>query len=230
MPEKPALRPDLVADARAETERIKGMQPVIVTNPEEMPAAQEFIRDVATDKRRLEDHRKAEKSFWLDGGRLVDSLFKPAIDHLDRIEAETKRSVLAFQRAQEKAAREAEAREQAAAEERRLALLAEAEAAEDAGNHGDARWLRADAHLQAAPVLPMVAPLTEGISKRVVWHAEIVDFVALLKAAGEHPGLYASFLSANLQALNAAARTQGDALRIPGVKAVAEETLAARSR
>ena len=60
-----------------------------------------------------------------------------------------------------------------------------------------------------------------GARYALLYSAEVVDLLALVKAvaAGTQPLAY---LEANLPALNAAARTQKDAMRIDGVKVVAK--------
>ena len=68
-----------------------------------------------------------------------------------------------------------------------------------------------------------------GVSTSQRWHAEIIDLKALVRAVGEGKASI-EFLEANLVALNGLARALKGTMNIPGVRAVAEPTVSARTR
>ena len=75
---------------------------------------------------------------------------------------------------------------------------------------------------------PTVAPVA-GISTREIWSAEVTSVVQLAAFVGAHPE-YANLLAPNMTALNGIARSLKSALKIPGVRAVSQTNVAARTR
>lgn len=151
---------------------------------------------------------------------------------LDAYEAEQRRIAEEKQRA-------AEAEARRLAEEKALqdAIMAEeaAQAAAEAGDDEAAEQMQAE----AAAILdePVLAPVVHiapevakvnGVSSRQNWKAEVVDEMALIRHVAAHPE-WAHLLSPNMVALNGLARSQRDALRIPGVRAVAETVRSVRT-
>lgn len=161
-----------------------------------------------------------------------------------------KRSVVSFEAEQERIRREAErrAREEAArmererqeqirraeeearqrAEEEKLAAAVEAEAegapAEDVEAILDAPVHVAPVVVFTPPIVTPVVPQTferaAGVSKpRENWSAVVDDPLALIRYVAEHPDCI-EFLTPNMPALNAQARSKKLGMSIPGVRAV----------
>lgn len=138
---------------------------------------------------------------------------------------------------------EAEAQATAAAEEARLrkeagdVRLAEAVAAEQAGDIETAtRLLEAPVDVLpviAAPVfvppVQIAAPKAEGVSFSTTWSAELVSLPALVRAAAAgHQGAMACLTFDQVRA-NGLARSLKDTMAIPGVKAVPKRGTATRT-
>jgi hypothetical protein len=132
------------------------------------------------------------------------------------------------------ASRDWEIRETARAEQERLdqeralkaaqetAAIADAEAAEDAGDPELAERIIEEAAEAPAPMViaaPRVAHV-EGVSTRKRWVAEVHDLAALQKYVGAHTEAAGDLLFPNMPALNARARALGASLKIPGVHPV----------
>lgn len=128
----------------------------------------------------------------------------------DRYEAVQRRLAEEKRRAEEEKARQAE-------EERRLMEAIEAE--EDGDTAEAEALLEEPVETPVVHVEPETAKV-QGVTARVRWKAEVVDLVALIKHVAEHPE-WQHLLTPAMPALNGLARSQRDALNLPGVKAVA---------
>ncbi|MDD2858877.1 MAG: hypothetical protein PHU75_09410 [Candidatus Nanopelagicales bacterium] len=99
--------------------------------------------------------------------------------------------------------------------------LAEAQAAQDAGDAEMAEALIAQPvvvqPVKAAPAVPKIA----GVVYRTTWRAEVVDLAALVRFVAATPA-FANLVLANMPALNSLATAQKGAMAIPGVRAVSE--------
>lgn len=137
--------------------------------------------------------------------------------------------------AQRKAEAEARAAEERARQEAEAKRAAEAFDAACDGDEEKAKEVLA-APVKVEPVaVPRVvmAPVkpaaqVAGLSSREVWSAEVVDLDALLKFCGENPAIGRTLIQPNLSTLNALARAEKAALKIPGVRAVSSVSTAVR--
>ena len=142
-----------------------------------------------------------------------------------------KRSLSAYQDAEQKRQREEAARieaEQKAAEEE--SRLAEAEELEKAGEHEAAAQVLDEPIVTAPPPAPAAsAPKVKGVSMRETWSAEVVDLLKLVKAvaAGTVP---LAAVQANGKVLNEQARSLKAELRWPGIKVHRGTSVAAGGR
>lgn len=123
------------------------------------------------------------------------------------------------------AARLAEQEARRQEEERKLA---EAQAAQDAGDAG-----LADAIMDEPIEVPVIAPapavaVVAGVSTSQRWSAEVIDKMALIRYVAEHPE-WASLLDANTPNLNRLAVSQRSEMRLPGVRAVSTTVRAVRA-
>jgi hypothetical protein len=148
---------------------------------------------------------------------------------LKRAEAELKSKMARWLADQERIRLEEERRLREAAERAQAeALEAQLEAMEAAG----ARPEEIAVAIRQAEMMPVVAPRLEapesqGIARRKTYKAHVYDLGALIRWVAEHPA-QENLLAPNQSALNAMARAQGSALRIPGVRVVVEESVAVR--
>lgn len=146
--------------------------------------------------------------------------------------AEAERVRLEQERAAAEAAeREARARADAAlAQGDTDAAMAAIAAAEEANATAAEAAERAElAEIAPTIAMPAATPKAAGISTRQTWKAEVVDFAALVKAAGERPELLA-YLQPNDSAIAGVAKALKGETRIPGVRVYAEESLAVRRK
>ena len=157
----------------------------------------------------------------------IMQLFKPAAGRLQKAEEAIKNAMLAFSQDQESKRRKAQAKlDEAAAKEReRLDTLADTQRERGQDKRAEATEQRAE----SVPALTVTAPAPKvaGIGTRRTWRAEVIDLRALARAVADG-SVPLSFLAPNMAELNAAARLQRDALAIPGVSAISEDTIVAR--
>jgi hypothetical protein len=155
-------------------------------------------------------------------------LFQPAVDRLAQAETTIKGAVLTYTREQERLRREAQAELDAAAERERVHLLKQAETHEQAGKDGRAETLRDRAETVQAPTVAAAEVPRGAVHIKTTWHAEVTDLAELARACAEGR-VPLELIQPDMTTLNAQARTFKDKLAIPGVKAVSEEGVAARS-
>jgi hypothetical protein len=85
------------------------------------------------------------------------------------------------------------------------------------------------------PLMPIMAPPMPAVPKIAgqsyvdVWSAQVVDFNALLRYVAEDPGARGHMLAVNQPALNQIAKSMKASLKIPGVKAVCQQTVRGRA-
>ena len=201
---------------------------MMVRDVPEHEAALTAIRDLRSAEKRVEDAFGEPKSAAHKAHKAISELEKKILDPLvkarkvlgakcDLYEGEARRKAEEERRAQEDAARRAE-------EERKLL---DAIAAESDGNADEAEAILAEP--VAVPVIPLrpAVAKVEGVSTRQAWRAEVCDLLALVRYVAEHPE-WIGLVEPNGPALNALARSQRDAMAVPGVRAVAETIRAAR--
>jgi len=157
--------------------------------------------------------------------RIMD-LFARPVQLLADAEFAIKRGLLGYQREQERirAEEEARLREQARKEQERL--LARSQRASAAGKDEMAEVLEEQASMVPVPIVVSDTPRISGLSTRQTWHAEIVDWTALIRAVAEGhvPDIV---LMPDMTILNAQARALKTALNYPGVRAVSDSVVAA---
>jgi hypothetical protein len=138
-------------------------------------------------------------------------------DKCSEFEREQERIRLEEQRLLEEAARKAE-------EER---VLAEAAAAQDAGDYELAEQIVSeDIEVPVVKVEAKTAHV-DGVSSRTLWSAEVTDKVALLEFVLANRQ-FANLIEPNTSALNALARSLKAEFKIPGVRAISKTSRAVR--
>lgn len=221
--EKPA---GLVAKSRADV--------LVITTDEQYTVANDQGREIAKKLREAEVERKRLKEPSLEGGRRIDKFFAdltaPWQAALDAI----KKAMGVFERAKEAERRrlEAEAREKAAAEQRRLdaLALANAQRAEDAGHHEKAEEVLANVPTVPVPVVAPLTPEVAGSYSTKRWKARLdptmqpeMALRALARAVTEGKAT-PNLLLLNEVAANKLAGALGVEMKIPGVEAYQAES------
>jgi len=170
---------------------------IVVTNAEESEAAGQFLRGIKTLQDLIVDKFAEPKDASNKAHKSIVAMEKEHLQPLKDAENIVKKQLSAFLVAEE-ARRQKE----------------------------QAKLLKNAKQGQEVVVLDEVAR-PAGVQLRETWRAEVVDFMALVKAvaAGKAPP---SYLLANEPLLNQQARALKAELRLPGVKAVKEAGVAAK--
>lgn len=218
--------PDL-APVKAEVSGIvEAAKAVTIATTEERNEAAVFERALIKKEKSITDHYKpikksldAHKRVILEQERGYLAPVKEARDILKQTELlwDTEQQRVADEQ-EKKIAAELCRRE----EEKRLAA---AEAAQEAGDEE-----KVEAILERpieTPKINLQPPKAPGQSVRTTWKAEVVDFPKLLVHIAANPAL-AHLVQPNEQAIRAMARTQKDALNLPGVRVYSEKSLTTR--
>jgi len=200
-----------------------------ITSIDLCEAAGEALKSIKARQKQLEDVRTGITKPLLDAQRAVNNLFRGPQEILAEAERIIKGGILAFQEIEERKRREAEALAAEALRREREKLEAQAARAEASGRIEKAEALRETAaatpeRMEIAPTAPRIA----GLASRSTWRAEVIDKSALVAYVASHPE-WLNLLDPNLTALNGLARSQKSALAIPGIKALEEKQLSARS-
>lgn len=175
-------------------------------------AAGEFLRSLKAHQRQIAD--------------LLDPLIKAAHE-AHKVAVAQKKRLLEGPEAAERTLKTAMADYETA--QRREALLVQARAAEEAKVATEiARRDGVIAPPVVTPAAPVEVPRAEGVTFTDKWHAEVVDFRALVAAvaAGQVP---LDVLAPVQKVLDDHARALKAQLAIPGVRAVAERIARARA-
>ena len=210
------------------TELVSSAEALTITTTEEMGASSALLTTIKGRQKGLTDLRLSITKPMDAAKKRVMEVFQPAVDRLASAELTLKRAVLAYTQDQERLRREAQAKVDEEARLERQRLQEQAERERDAGHDDLATISEQIAETIEAPTVQAPPPPTGAVHVRTTWHAEVVDLAALAKACAEGQQPIALILP-DMAKLNAMARTLKRDLAIPGVRAVAEQGVAARS-
>ena len=217
-------KPDTTALAGDCTPLIEQAKALVVNSKDSHGAALEGYAAIKTMIKRIKEYfepsRKALDTAKKEILRARDGMIEP----LDEVINIVSNKVDVYEReqwriAKEKADREAEAERKRQEEQR----LAEAEAAEKAGDSALAEEIidRPIEVVAPAPAQPETIGKVAGVSSRVIYKAEVTDLAALIKYAANLP-ISELLLEPNMPKLNELARFHKNNLAIPGVRVVTE--------
>lgn len=201
---------------------------MVIDSNETYEAGWEFLKTVAGLKKKVSglfDPIKKAMNATLDVLRTKE---KETAGPLDKAREIMEPKLIAWKKEQDRKAAEERARLEAearkAAEEQRKREL---KALQKEGLKDMAKELK-QAPLLVPAVHVAAAPKIEGGSVRTTWKAEVVDLMALVKAvaAGKAPLTY---VEPAMPILNKQASSLKGEMKIPGVKAVPKEGLAANT-
>jgi hypothetical protein len=208
---------------------------VTVDSQDMYEIAAEELRGIAKKRDQIEELRKSLTRPLDESKKRIMALFRQPDEILANAEQALRGAMLTFQQAEQKKADEArrKAEEEARAERERLqAAAAEAKKTGDVAAIEDAQVALEIA--EVAPVaMPAVAtPKATGIGIRTTWKHEIVDFKALVIAAGKAAEAgdetLLGYLEPNTTAIGGVVRSLKGATRIPGVRAIEDKGLSVR--
>jgi len=198
-----------------------------IQNCDQLKTAAAELSKIKAKAKELDDQRKRMTKPLDDSKKEIMDFFRAPLDFLADAESILKRAIAGYQEAQERAAREAQAKLDAEARKQQERFLARAEKAEESGKVEKAQELAIQAANTVAPVIAANVAKAEGISSRKNWKAEVTDKLALVQAvaAGKLP---ISMLDVNMTSLNAIAKATKGEVEYPGVRFYHETVVSAR--
>ncbi len=199
-----------------------------VTDEATYGLAAEELQAIKARAAKLEEQRKSITAPLDSAKKAVMDLFRGPIEVLAKAEGILKGKLLGYQQEQQRIANEARIAAERAAEEQRQRVQAEAQALAAQGRTGEAAVKEQVAQMiVAAPIAaPAPAPV-KGLSTRETVEFEVVDLLALVKAAAEKPELVA-LLAVDSVKLRAYVKGLGLQCNLPGVRVFTKQSLASR--
>lgn len=205
-------------------------QALAIINQATYDVAAEKFKAAADLERQIVDHYKPLKEKAHAAHKAICDAEKTMLTPVQAAKREFSRAIGAWDAEQERIRREEqrkaeeEARRRATEEAEKLAL--------DAIDHG-ATEEEINSIVEEAVTAPLpavhVAPTytrAAGVVTRETWHAELISLPLLIKAAAENPAAFGQYLTVNMSAANAAARSQKSAFRVPGLIAKSDRAAA----
>lgn len=193
--------------------------------------AASLLLDIAALSKRIIDHHKPIKDTAYAAHKAAVAAEKRLLDPLTDATVILKRGIAGWENEQarihQELERKAAAEARKAEEDMRLALAVQAE---ELG--ADAATTEAILSTPVAMMTPVLAPTFQrqaGVSTSQRWRAEVTDIRALCLAIGQGRTSQELVLP-NGPALNAIARAMKGTINVPGVRAVAETSVSARTR
>lgn len=223
------VQPDRAELAAEYSPLVAQAESVTVTCVEEHGAAQSYLADLARAKRRVEERLNPIIKSAHEAHRGLTALRGDLIKPLDAARRVVSSKLDVYEREQRRIAdeqrRQAEEAARKAAEERQLQ---DAIAAEEAGDSAEAEAILDEQVPEPVVAVPTQTAKVAGVTTQERWHAEVVDMIGLVRHVAENPE-WIALLEPAMPQLNGLARSQRGAMRIPGVRAVAETVRAVRA-
>lgn len=206
---------------------LRDAEVLAITTIGEFQEAGTRLREIVSRRKDVDDERKRLVRPIDEARARIQELFRPALDNLSQAEQLVKNRIASWTAEQRRllALQEAAAVEAARKESDRLAARAQKEEAK--GHYEKAAALSGAA--DNVPIAEIPAPVKAvGISTRESWKAVVVDKVALIQAVakGDVPD---EAIDVNTSFLNTMARVLKGGLKYPGVEAVREDIVSART-
>lgn len=203
-------------------------QSFVIDSPVMYEMAADELKTIKGQFKALEEKRKAITGPMDTAKKQVMDLFRKPLEALEQAENLIKRTMLAYQQEQRRLEVEAQRKINEAAEIERKRMEEQAQAAEKTGDVAAAVALQTAADMVVAPVVQIAPAKVSGISTTVRWSAEVTDKVAYIKHVMEHPELLDT-VEISMKPLNQMATALKDKLNLPGIRAVATESMSARA-
>jgi len=197
-----------------------------VASQEDYEQGGKYLTGIKTRMKQITDYWKAPKAAAQAAHKDLVAKEKTMLKPLEEAEGIIKRTMLDYQRAVEKARREAEAEARRKQEEEAQRLLEEAIKAEEKGDDQQAAINMAMAEVVSEiPAAPIVEkPVAQGTSVRKTWRARVTDEQAV-------PAYFNSMelRTINMSVLNSLAKTTKGTMKIPGVEFYEDASLSVRA-
>lgn len=203
-------------------------QSFVIDSPVMYEMAADELKTIKGQFKALEEKRKAITGPMDTAKKQVMDLFRKPLEALEQAENLIKRTMLAYQQEQRRLEVEAQRKINEAAEIERKRMEEQAQAAEKTGDVAAAVALQTAADMVVAPVVQIAPAKVSGISTTTRWSAEVTDKVAYIKHVMEHPELLDT-VEISMKPLNQMATALKDKLNLPGIRAVATESMSARA-
>lgn len=197
-----------------------------VASQDDYEQGAKYLNGIKTRAKQIVEYWKPAKEAADKAHKQLVAKEKQMLKPLQEAEAIIKRTMLDYQRAVEKARREAEAEARRRQEEEARRLLEQAVQAEEKGDDQQAAINMAMAQMVSEmPAAPVVAsPTAQGTSIRKTWKAKVVD-EKLVPAYFNGMELR----TINMTALNNLAKTTKGTMQIPGVEFYEDASLSVRT-
>lgn len=202
-------------------------QSFVIDSPIMYEMAGDELKTIKLKYKQLEDQRKAITQPMDTAKKQVMDLFRKPLEMLEQAESAIKKTMLAYTTEQRRIAAEAQRKADEAAAAERKRMEEQAKAAQETGDAAAAVALQAASEMVVAPVVQLAPAKVSGISTTVRWSAEVTDKVAYIKHVLEHPELIDT-VEISMKPLNQMATALKDKMSIPGIRAVATESMSAR--
>ena len=219
---------EVVRTAVSSTEvLLREAEGLAITTNDEFQQVGTRLREIVTRRRDIDDERKRLVRPIDEARARIQELFRPALENLARAEQLLKAAISRWNAEQDRLRRIAEAAAAEAARKESDRLAAQAQRAESKGQFEKAAALEGAA--DSVPIAEVAEPpKARGISTRESWKANVVDKGALVQAVADGK-VPLDVLDVNMTVLNQMARALKSNLHYPGVEAVREDIVSARS-
>lgn len=195
---------------------------------QELEEASGYLRGITAMKNKIKEFCAPNIKRWHDGHKAAirerDDYLRP-VEEAEAIIKSKIADYRAWERAEIKKAQEAQV--EAARAEAEAQRKLEAQSLKDAGEE------EAAAMVEAAPIRTIAvkapAPVkTEGVHTRMNWSYELTDKLELIKFVAANP-VFSHLLDVSSKECNKLAKAQKENMVIPGIRAVASETVVAKA-
>lgn len=203
-------------------------QSLVIDSPTMYEVAADELKTIKGRYKQLEEQRKAITQPMDVAKKQVMELFKKPLEQLEQAEKILKASMLDYQQATARAAAKAQRKLDEAAAAERARMAEAAKTAEQTGDVGAAIAMQAAAEMVVAPTIQTTPAKVAGISTTIRWSAEVVSKADFLRHALANPELLDA-VEISQPFLNKLAVAMKDKLNLPGIKAVATESISART-
>jgi len=225
------LEPEAMELERAAVSWPERAKALVVTDEQTLSLASDALAGIKSLRAKIEETFGPIIKRAYEAHREAVAQRKKVEAPLEEAERIIKGSVAAYLAEQERLRQEAERRAREEAERRAAeALERQIEDAESAGASPEDIEAMIDSAPTVVPVVSEPRPRKpEGISVRTTYKAEVTDMLALVRWVASN-NRYINLLSVNQSALNQLVRSLGPTAKIPGVRLVAQGTVAVRTR